>query len=141
MLFFLLGYPESDPLTIAAEAFGYHFGMAFQIVDDILDFTGASAILGKPAQADMELGLATAPILYASEVNKNLIPLIQRRFKEKGDIQKAVELASNTNSVQKSYELADFHAKSAIAALSKFPPSDARSALTRLLHVAISRSS
>ena len=75
--------------------------MAFQIVDDILDFTGASAVLGKPAQADMQLGLATAPILYASESNKDLIPLIQRRFKEKGDVQSAIQMAVKTNSVEK----------------------------------------
>ena len=46
---------------------------------------GASASLGKPAQADMELGLATAPILIASETVKELKPLIERKFKEKGE--------------------------------------------------------
>lgn len=128
-------------MTVAAEEFGYHFGMAFQIVDDILDFTGASAVLGKPAQADMQLGLATAPILYASESNSKLIPLIQRRFKEKGDVQSAVEMAVKTNCIERSYQLADFHAQSATAALSRLPKSEARSALARLLHVAIARSS
>ena len=128
-------------MTIAAEEFGYHFGMAFQIVDDILDFTGASAVLGKPAQADMRLGLATAPILYASEHDRRLIPLIQRRFKENGDVQQAVRWATDTNCVEQSYQLADFHVQSAINALAKFPPSDARAALLRLLHLAVARSS
>ena len=137
----LSGYDESHEYTVAAEEFGYHFGMAFQIVDDILDFTGASATLGKPAQADMQLGLATAPILYASEENRELIPLIQRRFKEKGDVQRAVKLASETNGVERAFQLTDFHAQSAMVALSKLPPSEARSALTRLLHLAIARSS
>ena len=139
--YFWLGYKETDSVTIAAEEFGYHFGMAFQIVDDILDFTGASAVLGKPAQADMQLGLATAPILYASESNKDLIPLIQRRFKEKGDVQSAIQMAVKTNSVEKSYQLADFHAQSATNALLRLPSSDARNALARLLYVAISRTS
>jgi geranylgeranyl pyrophosphate synthase len=115
--------------------------MAFQIVDDILDFTGASAVLGKPAQADMQLGLATAPILYASETNKELIPLIQRRFKEKGDVQYAVKISVQTNCIEKSYQLADFHAQSATNALLRLPSSEARSALARLLHIAISRTS
>lgn len=137
----LSGFEETHEYTIAAEEFGYHFGMAFQIIDDILDFTGASATLGKPAQADMQLGLATAPILYASEANRELIPLIQRRFKEKGDVQRAVKLASETNGVERAFQLTDFHAQSAMVALSKLPPSDARSALTRLLHLAIARSS
>ena len=135
----LSGYSESDPITIAVEQFGYHLGLAYQIVDDILDFTGASASLGKPAQADMQLGLATAPILYASETERDIRPLIERRFKEKGDIQRAVELASKTNCVQLSYDLAEFHAQRAVDALHVLPPSESRSALLRLLHSALSR--
>lgn len=137
----LAGYSESDPITVAAEEFGYHLGMAYQIVDDILDFTGASASLGKPAQADMQLGLATAPILFASEQVKELRPLIQRRFKEKGDVQKAIEQASKTDCVARSYDLAEFHAHRAVAALNRLPPSESRNALMRVLHTAISRTS
>ena len=135
----LQGYSETDRETIAAEEFGYHLGMAYQIVDDILDFTGASASLGKPAQADMILGLATAPILIASESAGELRPLIQRKFKEKGDVQKALTLALKTDCVKKSYELAEFHAQRAVEALQRLPASDARSALLRILHVAIAR--
>jgi geranylgeranyl pyrophosphate synthase len=113
--------------------------MAYQIVDDILDFTGASSSLGKPAQADMELGLSTAPILYASQTMKDIRPLIERRFKEKGDVQRAVAMASTTDCVQKSYELAEFHSELAVQALMKFPPTESRKALLRLLHQVISR--
>jgi geranylgeranyl pyrophosphate synthase len=135
----LAGYAEKDLITVSAEEFGYHLGMAYQIVDDILDFTGASAQLGKPAQADMQLGLSTAPILFASEVVHELRPLIQRRFKESGDIQKAVKLAQGTDCVPKSFRLAEFHAQKAVDALMRFPDSQYRQALMRLLHVCISR--
>lgn len=136
----LAGYEESHPFTIAAEEFGYHLGLAYQIVDDILDFTGASAQLGKPAQADMQLGLSTAPILFASEMVKELRPLIQRRFKEKGDIQTAVSLALQTPCVDQSYALADFHAQRAVEALNRLPQgSEAAKALLILLHTAIGR--
>ena len=137
----LAGYDEANDVTVAAEEYGYHLGMAYQIVDDILDFTGASATLGKPAQADMQLGLSTACILYASQDLQELRPLIQRKFREKGDIQKAVEMASKTDCIAKSYNLAEFHAQKAVDALHRIPPSDARSALMRLLHTAISRKS
>lgn len=138
----LAGYEESHPFTKASEAYGYHLGMAYQIVDDILDFTGASATLGKPAQADMELGLATAPILFAYENGlKELKPLIERRFKEKGDIQRAVGLAAKTNCVELSYKLAEFHANCAIEALDQLPDSPAKQALIKILHIAISRQS
>lgn len=137
----LAGFDEANDITVAAEEYGFHLGMAYQIVDDILDFTGASATLGKPAQADMELGLSTACILYASQDVKEIRPLIQRRFSEKGDVQKAVEMASKTDCIAKSYNLAEFHAQRAVEALDRLQPSEARSALLRLLHTAISRKS
>lgn len=137
----LAGYRQNDTMTVAAEEYGYHLGMAYQIVDDILDFTGASAALGKPAQADMELGLATAPILYASEVKSSLKPLIERRFKNDGDVQKAVATAQDTDCVEKSYKLAEFHAQKGIDALMRFPESAYRDALARLMHLVLTRKS
>jgi geranylgeranyl pyrophosphate synthase len=135
----LSGFEDEDDVTAAAEEYGYHLGMAYQIVDDILDFTGASATLGKPAQADMELGLATAPVLYALAEDKSLKPLIERKFKEKGDVQKAVEIASKTDCINKSFELADFHAQRASDACMRLPPSEARDALMKILHLSICR--
>jgi geranyl diphosphate synthase len=136
----LAGYDEKSEVTVAAEEFGYHLGMAYQIVDDILDFTGASASLGKPAQADMELGLATAPILFASKENKEIEPLIRRKFKQPGDVITAVKLASTTNCVKLSYDLAEFHAQRASDALNRLPSNDSIKALLKLLHIALSRS-
>eukprot|EP01042_Synura_sphagnicola_P003666 gene3666-4573_t len=135
----LAGHEENSVVTKAAEEFGYHLGMAYQIVDDILDFTGASATLGKPAQADMELGLATAPILFAAEEVSDLKPLITRRFAEPGDIQRAVGLASKTQGVARSYDLAEFHANRAQDALLRLPPGESVQALLRLLHAALAR--
>lgn len=137
----IAGFDETDITTIAAEEFGYHLGMAYQIVDDILDFTGASAALGKPAQADMELGLATAPILFASQSLKELKPLIERRFKNDGDIQTAVSLAITTDCVDKSYQLAEFHAQKGVDALMRLPDSENREALLGLMHLVLSRKS
>jgi heptaprenyl diphosphate synthase/octaprenyl-diphosphate synthase len=45
--------------------FGYELGMAFQIVDDVLDFTGDEATLGKPAGNDLREGTLTLPLIYA----------------------------------------------------------------------------
>eukprot|EP00746_Dinoflagellata_sp_MGD_P164392 gnl/MRDRNA2_/MRDRNA2_92995_c0_seq1.p1 gnl/MRDRNA2_/MRDRNA2_92995_c0~~gnl/MRDRNA2_/MRDRNA2_92995_c0_seq1.p1 ORF type:complete len:478 (-),score=80.93 gnl/MRDRNA2_/MRDRNA2_92995_c0_seq1:282-1715(-) len=135
----LAGYEENQDLTVASEEFGYHLGMAFQIVDDILDFTGASDALGKPAQADMQLGLATAPILYASQSEPSLKPLIERRFKQEGDVQKAVAVAKGTDCVQQSRKLAEFHAQKGIDALMRFPQSQSRLALLQLMQLVLSR--
>lgn len=54
-------------LQNVAFQFGHHLGMAFQLVDDLLDFTATSAQLGKLSAIDLRLGLATAPVLFAAE--------------------------------------------------------------------------
>ncbi len=56
---------EAGEETIAAmKSFGYNIGMAFQIVDDVLDFTANQERLGKPAASDLRQGLITLPVLY-----------------------------------------------------------------------------
>lgn len=57
------GEPEIKNLR----GYGYHIGMAFQIVDDILDFTGEQATVGKPVASDLRQGLVTLPALYYLE--------------------------------------------------------------------------
>ena len=72
----------------ASYQYGKHLGMAFQLVDDMLDYTISSEELGKPGGADLELGLATAPLLFAWKDNQTLGKLVGRKFGEKGDAQK-----------------------------------------------------
>lgn len=82
----LLG--ESSPGVVeAAYEYGRNLGLAFQLVDDMLDYTISSEELGKPAGADLELGLATAPLLFAWRENADLGPLVGRKFAGDGDVQ------------------------------------------------------
>jgi len=53
-----------DPLIFQLRDYGYNFGMAFQIMDDILDFTGDESSLGKPAGSDLRQGTLTLPFFY-----------------------------------------------------------------------------
>lgn len=62
----LLG-DSDESLAEMAFQFGKHVGIAFQLVDDLLDFVSSTATMGKPAAADLKLGLATAPVLFAAE--------------------------------------------------------------------------
>jgi decaprenyl-diphosphate synthase subunit 1 len=55
------------PLVETAFQYGKNLGLAFQFVDDLLDFVSSSETMGKPAAADLKLGLATAPVLFACE--------------------------------------------------------------------------
>lgn len=83
----LLG--ECSPSVVeAAYAYGRNLGLAFQLVDDMLDYTISGTELGKPAGADLELGLATAPLLFAWRSRPELGLLVGRKFSEEGDVQK-----------------------------------------------------
>jgi len=135
------GHDVDSAITKAAEKFGFHFGLAYQIVDDILDFTGTSESLGKPAMADVSLGLATAPILYASMECRELQPIIKRRFKGAGDAEEAYRLVMSTNGVARAENLAIFHATEAMDALKLLPPSEATTALVRLTEIVLTRTS
>ena len=134
------GHAYGSTVATACEEFGFHMGLAFQIQDDILDFTAAADIMGKPTLADMSLGLSTAPILYAAQEFPHLQPLVKRRFKEKGDKQTALEaLYRSETAMNKARRLAEFHAQKAIDSLLRLPQSESRDALLRLTHVVITR--
>jgi len=134
------GHAYGSTTATACEEFGFHLGLAFQLQDDILDFTAAANVLGKPALADMDLGLSTAPILYAAQEFPHLRPLVMRRFKQKGDKQKALEtLYKSEIAMDKAKSLAKFHAQKAVDAILRLPQSEARDALIRLTHVCVTR--
>ena len=62
----ILGKCSEDLVQVAYE-YGRNFGVAFQLVDDLLDFISTEALMGKPTAADLKLGLATAPVLFAAQ--------------------------------------------------------------------------
>ncbi|KAL7554678.1 hypothetical protein ACHAWF_018947, partial [Thalassiosira exigua] len=134
------GHAYGSTVATACEEFGFHMGLAFQIQDDILDFTAAADILGKPALAYMSLGLSAAPILYAAQEFPYLWPLVKRRFKEPGDKQTALEaLYKSDTTMEKGRDQAQFHAQRAVDALLRLLQSEARDALLRLTYVVITR--
>jgi len=104
---------NSDPVQIeAARDFGKHIGLAFQIQDDRLDFIADAEQLGKPACADLNLGLSTAPVLYASEEFEfEMIPMMSRRFSKEGDVQRAFDIIKNkSDALLRTRHLAEAHA-------------------------------
>lgn len=67
----MLAGADSKLSEIAFE-YGRNVGIAFQLVDDLLDFVSSTDAMGKPTAADLKLGLATAPVLFACEKVKYL---------------------------------------------------------------------
>ncbi|AFY38684.1 solanesyl diphosphate synthase [[Leptolyngbya] sp. PCC 7376] len=119
--------------------YGRNLGLAFQIVDDILDFTASTEVLGKPAGSDLIGGHVTAPALYAMEEHSVLTQLIDREFAEEGDAEKALELVRNSEGVRRSKELAAHHGRLALESLACLSPSPSKDALTDLIDYVLSR--
>ncbi len=132
---------SDSPSGVAQQVFSYgqHLGLAFQIVDDILDFTSPTEILGKPAGSDLISGNITAPALFAMEENPYLETLIGREFSETSDIDRALTIVLESKGIERSRELATYHAKLALKYLDCLKPSTSCQALTDLGDYVLSR--
>ena len=129
----------SDEMAEQLYGYGRDLGLAFQIVDDILDFTSPTEILGKPAGSDLISGNITAPVLFAMEENPELVTLIDREFKQKGDIEQALQIVNESQGINRARELAGYHAKLAVKQLECLKPSGASRSLFELADYVLSR--
>lgn len=131
----------SPELVEASYRYGKHIGMAFQLVDDVLDLEGSSDLMGKPAFGDLKAGLATAPVLFAlEEYGDALLPLVERKFKQEGDVEAAVEMVFRSQGIARTKELAQVHAELAMEALMEdFSSGVYRDALVHLAYKVVDR--
>jgi all-trans-nonaprenyl-diphosphate synthase len=119
--------------------YGRHLGLAFQVVDDILDFTSSSETLGKPAGSDLAGGNLTAPTLYALEEHPRLAELLDREFEQEGDLEKALGMVHNSRGIDRAWKLAEQHTQLAVEQLADLAPSDSRSALIAMADYVLKR--
>ncbi|CAO1629931.1 unnamed protein product [Sympodiomycopsis kandeliae] len=121
----------------AAYTYGRNIGIAFQLVDDLLDFKSTSQSFGKPSMgADLRLGLTTAPVLYAWQESSNkaeIKEMIERKFSHQGDVEKVITIVNQSNGLARTAQLARHHADLATQALQVLPDSEAKTALQRLV--------
>ncbi|KAK1753047.1 mitochondrial putative hexaprenyl pyrophosphate synthase [Echria macrotheca] len=127
----LLGGADAQTVE-AAYLYGKNLGLAFQLVDDMLDYTRSGQELGKPAGADLELGLATAPLLFAWKTMPELGALVGRKFEREGDVARARDLVMQSDGIQQTRALAEDYADQAIQAISGFPDSEAKDGLIEM---------
>ncbi|MDX2212854.1 MAG: solanesyl diphosphate synthase [Oculatellaceae cyanobacterium bins.114] len=128
-----------NDLALDLYSYGRHVGLAFQIVDDILDFTGSIDALGKPAGSDLKSGNLTAPVLYALEEKPYLEVLIDREFAQEEDLEQAIALVKDSQGIQRSRELAAHHAQLAVEHITRLAPSESRQTLINLTDYVLSR--
>ncbi|KDR14770.1 Decaprenyl-diphosphate synthase subunit 1 [Zootermopsis nevadensis] len=115
--------------TLAEVAFQYgrNVGLAFQLVDDLLDFV------------DLKLGLATAPVLFACERYPELNPMIMRRFQEPGDVERAFELVHKSHGLEQTQFLARKHCIEAVRQASSLTDSPYQKGLQVVTDLVINR--
>ncbi|EMD42329.1 hypothetical protein CERSUDRAFT_102674 [Gelatoporia subvermispora B] len=133
------GCREGEIYKEVAYAYGRNLGIAFQLVDDILDYEAGESTLGKPGGADLKLGLATGPALFAWEEHPEMGPLIKRKFEQEGDVELARDLVRRSSGVERTRDLARAHADKAREVLAVLPDSDAKGALEVLTERVVKR--
>ncbi|KAL1984595.1 hypothetical protein VTN96DRAFT_8897 [Rasamsonia emersonii] len=134
----LLGNSAPE-IVEAAYSYGRNLGLAFQLVDDMLDYTVSANELGKPAGADLELGLATAPLLFAWKNNAELGALVGRKFSHPGDVERAREIVAKSDGLEQTRALAQDFADKAVAAIKDFPESEAKDGLIEMCEKTMKR--
>jgi geranyl diphosphate synthase len=114
---------SSSSYADIAYRYGKHVGMAFQLVDDILDYEGSAAHMGKAALSDLNGGVATAPVLFAAEqYPDHLLPMLERKFAHDGDVALAVQLVHASQGLDRTRQLARVHAELAMDAILELSP-------------------
>ena len=121
--------------------YGYNFGIAYQIVDDILDFIGTAEELGKPIGSDLAHGTLTLPAMLLLEHYPEDNPvkrLFQNEDREKY-IRQAIDLVRNSPIVDECYNFASSYCSKACQNLNLLPDNASRRALAKLADYVIAR--
>uniref|UniRef100_A0A6V7QY53 Solanesyl-diphosphate synthase 1, mitochondrial n=1 Tax=Ananas comosus var. bracteatus TaxID=296719 RepID=A0A6V7QY53_ANACO len=136
---------QTSEVSMLAYEYGRNLGLAYQLIDDVLDFTGTSAALGKGSLSDIRHGVVTAPILFAIEEFPQLREVVDRGFKNPADVDIALGYLGKSCGIERTRELAKEHANRAVLAIEALPESDAedvlstRRALIDLTHRVLTR--
>lgn len=135
--------PVSAEWVENARAFGYQIGMAFQIVDDVLDFTGEQATVGKPVGSDLRQGLITLPALYYLEAHPadvDLQALMAGRYLKDAALERLIGAIRSGEAIAQSMAEAEQCADRGLAHLNYFPDCPERQALADLTAYFVRRS-
>jgi geranylgeranyl pyrophosphate synthase len=135
---------HADPKAIESiRQYGLNIGMAFQIMDDLLDFTGEQVILGKPVGNDLRQGLITLPLLYYLEINPSdpdaQSLLAGECIKEDARIERLINSVRNSKSIQLTYDEAYRYTLKSKEQLTSLPAGEERRLLEELAEYIILR--
>lgn len=131
-----------EQTTQALASFGENLGIAFQIVDDILDYTGGKH-LNKPTLEDLTTGVYSLPILLAlskKELREQLVPLLEKkRQMSKNDIEQIQKILLNSSVIEETHALAEQYTNRALANLAQLPQTNATVLLKKMTRKLVNR--
>lgn len=131
-----------EQTTQALASFGENLGIAFQIVDDILDYTGGKQ-LNKPTLEDLTTGVYSLPILLAlskKELREQLVPLLEKkRQMSKNDIEQIQKILLNSSVIEETHTLAEQYTNRALANLAQLPQTNATVLLKKMTRKLVNR--
>jgi len=133
---------EEEETRATMRVFGYEVGMAFQIVDDILDFTGDQSAVGKPIGSDLLNGLVTLPAIYFAEThpnNEDVLSLPEGGWKDTERVQRLVDNIRQSEAIQQAMDEARQAVSRALKSLSDAPVSPEKEALENLAKFIVDR--
>jgi octaprenyl-diphosphate synthase len=141
----LLGKATEEQETKLGE-YGRHLGLAFQIVDDVLDLTASEAVLGKPVASDLREGKVTMAVIHALErCTPEERKLVETVLEERAFIsvqhEQILDMLKRYGSIQYAYDEAANHAKAARTAICTYPDTEVKRALLTIPEFVVERSS
>lgn len=127
--------PVEDNFIDLSRSYGYEIGMAFQIVDDVLDFTGEQETVGKPVASDFRQGLITLPVIYYLEEypdDPDILAVIDGKYYNDVLIDRVVASIRMSGAIQRSLEEANRYVDQGVGYLAEMPDCRERQALEEL---------
>lgn len=135
---------QSDEIELAMQEYGKYLGTAFQLVDDIMDYTANAKEMGKNVGDDLAEGKPTLPLLYAmrqgNEVQRKLIRDAIEHCTGMDNLDEILTAMKETGALEYTQQIAEQEADKAIAALHILPETPEKKALVALAHIAANRS-
>lgn len=137
---------SSTELEQAMASFGSNLGIAFQLVDDVLDYTADSSELGKNAGDDLAEGKPTLPIIYAmrdgDDETRSLIRQVLTSAEQEVSpdlLSRILELVRKSGAIESTYELASKHVQLAVDAVALLPASPQKNAMIEVVKSSLGR--
>jgi octaprenyl-diphosphate synthase len=129
----------------ALESFGLHLGVAFQVIDDCLDFTGSDAHIGKTPLADLREGKITYPLVLALRKNADLMPAL-RGFLAQNDsdlseplVRQIANTVRASGAIEQTMSFARQQIETAVSGLSCIAESEAKEQLRTVAFASLAR--